>query len=122
MSMSDHIKQRVLQEFFANKVAFSWKTAKLESFVLPEWEKLAHISKIFYLFGVETSWHTVLICCTICDTEQPKEQLQKGDRGSNESTCNQSVFIFFSLSGSHVFVLFFHLLILFILHGLLRLI
>ena len=27
MSMSDHIKQRVLQEFFASKVSFSWKTA-----------------------------------------------------------------------------------------------
>ena len=38
MSMSDHIKQRVLREFFANKVSFSWKTAKLDSFVLPEWE------------------------------------------------------------------------------------
>ena len=38
MSMSDHIKQQVLQEFFAKKVSFSWKTAKLNSFVLPEWE------------------------------------------------------------------------------------
>ena len=38
MSMSDHIKQQVLQEFFAKKVSFSWKTAKLDSFVLPEWE------------------------------------------------------------------------------------
>ena len=38
MSMSDHIKQQVLQEFFAEKVSFSWKMAKLGSFVLPEWE------------------------------------------------------------------------------------
>ena len=38
MSMSGHIKQQVLQEFFARKVSFSWKTAKLDSFVLPEWE------------------------------------------------------------------------------------
>ena len=38
MSMSYHIKQQVLQEFFAKKVSFSWKTAKLDSFVLPEWE------------------------------------------------------------------------------------
>ena len=37
MSMSDHIKQQVLQEFFAKKFSFSWKTAKLHSFVLPEW-------------------------------------------------------------------------------------
>ena len=38
MSMSDHIKQQVLQEFFAIKVSFSWKTAKLDSFVLLERE------------------------------------------------------------------------------------
>ena len=38
MSMSDHIKQQVLQEFFAIKVSFSWKTAELDSFVLPAWE------------------------------------------------------------------------------------
>ena len=38
MSMSDHIKQQVSQEFFAKKVSFSKKTAKLDSFVLPEWE------------------------------------------------------------------------------------
>ena len=38
MSMSDHIKQQVLQEFFTEKVSFSWKTAKLDSFVLPECE------------------------------------------------------------------------------------
>ena len=36
MSMSDHIKQQVLQDFFAKKISFSWKTAKLDSFVLPE--------------------------------------------------------------------------------------
>ena len=38
MSMSDHIKQQVSQEFFAIKVSFSCKTTKLDSFVLPEWE------------------------------------------------------------------------------------
>ena len=38
MSMSDHIKQQVLKDFFARKVSFSWKTAKLDFFVLPEWE------------------------------------------------------------------------------------
>ena len=38
MSMSDHIKQQVLQEFFAKKVSFSQKTEKLDSFVLSEWE------------------------------------------------------------------------------------
>ena len=39
MSMSDHIKQQVVQEFFAKKVPFFWKTAKLDQFVLSEWEK-----------------------------------------------------------------------------------
>ena len=39
MSMSDNIKQQVVQEFFAKKVSFSWKTAKLDSFVLSELEK-----------------------------------------------------------------------------------
>ena len=39
MSMSDHIKQQVVQVFFAKKVSFSWKKAKLNSFVLWEWEK-----------------------------------------------------------------------------------
>ena len=47
MSMSDHIKQQVLQlEFFANKVSY-WKTAKLDSFVLPEWENHHTCRKYF---------------------------------------------------------------------------
>ena len=48
MSISDHIKQQVLQEFFAKKVSFSCKTAKLDSFVLPEWEN-QYTSKISYI-------------------------------------------------------------------------
>ena len=47
MSMSDHIKQWVLQEFFARKVSFSLKTAKLDSFVLPEWENQYTYRKYF---------------------------------------------------------------------------
>ena len=122
MSMSDHIKQQVLKGFFAKKVSFSWKTEKLDSFVLPEWENAAaHISKLSYLFGVEAAWHTVLICCTMCGTEQPKEQPQIGDRGSNPVAINQFL-IFFSRLGPHVLVLFLHLLIFFILRGLLHLI
>ena len=50
MNMSDHIKQQVLQDFFAKKVSFSWKTEILDSFVLPEWEN-QHIENI------------LLICC-----------------------------------------------------------
>ena len=47
MSMSDHIEQWVLQEFFANKVSFSRKMAKLDSFVLQEWENQHTYRKYF---------------------------------------------------------------------------
>ena len=47
MSMSDHIKQRVLQEFFANIVSFSWNMEKLDSFVLQEWENQCTYRKYF---------------------------------------------------------------------------
>ena len=77
-----------------------------------------HTSKISYPFGVEAAWHTVLICCTMCGTEQPKEQPQTGDRGSNPVAINQFL-TSFSLLGPQVLVLFFHLLIFFILRGLL---
>ena len=39
MSMSDHIEQQEVQEFFAKKVSVSWKTKELDSFVLSEWDK-----------------------------------------------------------------------------------
>ena len=57
----------------------------------------AHISKIFYLFAVEAAWHIVLICCTMCGTEQLKEQPQIGDRGSNPVAINQFLISFFSI-------------------------
>ena len=117
MSMSDHIKQQVLQEFFCQKVSFSWKTAKLELFALPEWENSSrHIENILPV----AVWHTVLICFTMCSTEQPKKQPQIGDRGSNPVAINQFLIYFFLLLGSHVLVLFSHLLIFFILRGLLH--
>ena len=47
MSMFDHTKQRVLQEFFANKVSFSWKTATQDSFVLPELDNQHTYRKYF---------------------------------------------------------------------------
>ena len=47
MSMADHIKQQVLQEFFAEKVSFSWKTTKLDSSVF----------NFFFLLGPD-----VLLC------------------------------------------------------------
>ena len=55
-------------------------------------------TEIFYLFAVEAAWHTVLICCTICGTEQSKEQPQIGDRGSNPVAINQFLIFFFSIS------------------------
>ena len=54
----------------------------------------AHILKISYLFGVEAAWHIVSICCTMCGTEQLKEQLQKGDRGLNPVAINQFLILF----------------------------
>ena len=57
----------------------------------------AHISKISYLIGVEAVWHTVLICCTMSGTEQPKEQPQIADRGSNPVPLNQFLIFFFSI-------------------------
>ena len=57
----------------------------------------------------------------MCRAEQPKKQPQVGgDRGSNPLAINQ--FLIFSLLGSHVLVLFFHLPIFFILYGLVDLI
>ena len=53
MRMSDHIKQQVLQFFLAKKVSFSWKTAKLDSFVLLEWENQHTYRK--YLPHLESS-------------------------------------------------------------------
>ena len=101
MSMSDHIKQQVLQEFFPKKVSFSWKTAKLDSFILLEWENQHTYRNCLYLFGVEAAWHTVLICCALCGIERPKEQPQIGDRGLNPVAINQ--FLIFFLNSVHMF-------------------
>ena len=63
MSMSDHIKQHVLQEFFALTLLENGKTG---FFCFTRVEEPAHISKISYPFGVEAAWHTLLICFTMC--------------------------------------------------------
>ena len=57
----------------------------------------------------------------MCGKEQPKEQPQVGDRGSNPVAINQFLISFYLL-GPHVHVLLFHLVIFFILRGLLYLI
>ena len=102
MSMSDHIMQQVLQEFFAKKVSFSRKTAKLDSFVLPEWKNQNTYRKYFtYLESRQRGTLFYLICCTMYATEQPKEQPQIGDRGSYPVAINQ--FLIFSLYWVHIF-------------------
>ena len=118
MSMSNHIKQQVLQEFFCQKGLLLLESGKTRFFCSA---RVGDISKISYPFGAEAAWHTVLICFTMCGTEQSKEQPQIGDRGSNSVPINQFL-ILFSLLGSHVLALSFHLLISFILRGLLHLI
>ena len=94
MSMSDHIKQQVLQKFFAKK---SHSPEKWQNWII--WftrvGEPAHISKI-----VEAAWHTVLICCTMSSTEQPKGQPQIGDRGSNPVAINQFLIFFFSIGST----------------------
>ena len=87
------VKQQVVQKFFARKVLFSWKTAKLDSF-LPRVGEAANISKICWRFRVEAAWHTVLSCCTMCGTEQPREQPEIGDRGYNPIAVNQFLVFF----------------------------
>ena len=62
MSMSDHIKQRVLQEFFARKRSHSPGKRQnwIGFFCFTRVGEPAHIPKIPYLFGVEAACHTVL--------------------------------------------------------------
>ena len=45
MSMSGHIKQHMAKEFFAEKVSFSWKTARLD-FLFYQSGEAATISRI----------------------------------------------------------------------------
>ena len=89
MSMSVHIKQQVLQKNFCQKGLILLENGKTGFFCFTKVREPAHISKISHLFGVEAAWHIVLICCTMCGTEQPKEQPQIGDRGSNPVAINQ---------------------------------
>ena len=102
MSMSDHIKQQVLQEFFCQKDHILQENGKTRFFCFTRAGEPAHISKISYLFGVEAALHIVLICCTICGTEQPKEQPQIVDM-----TEVRIQFFSSPLVGPHVLVLFF---------------
>ena len=88
---------------------------------IPWWAARLRMAHIWHNPPPPGTWHTVLICCTMYGTEQPKEQPQICDRGSNPVAINHFL-IFLFLLGLHVLVLFFHLLIFFILCGLLHLI
>ena len=48
--MSDHITKQVVQALFSKKGLVLLKTAKLDSFVLSDWEKQQNISKICHIF------------------------------------------------------------------------
>ena len=67
MSMSDHIKQKVLQEF-CQTVSFLWKMAKLDSFVLLEWEN-QHTYRNYLTYLESRQFGTLLIHCKMCGTK-----------------------------------------------------
>ena len=90
MSMSDHVKQQVVQEFFARKVSFSWKTAKLDSFVLPEGGTSTHIENILTIWNRGSVAHCFNLLYNV-----RYRTTQRTAPNRFESSCNQSVFIFF---------------------------
>ena len=103
MSMPDHIKQQSVQEFFAER---SHSPGKRQNWILlfyQSWRISKHIENISHTLN-RTAWHTVLDCCTMCAAEQPREQPQIDERGSNSVAVNQ--FLTFSLLGA----VFFHVL------------
>ena len=100
MSMSDHIKQQILQEFFAKKVSFSWKTAKLDSSVLPEWENQHTYQKFLPIWSRANVAHCFNLFHNV-RYRTTEEQPQIGDRGSYPVAINQ--FLIFFLYWVHVF-------------------
>ena len=96
MGMSDHDKQQVVQEFFVRKVTFCWKPGKRKNWILLFYKSKRsskHVENMStYSVRVEAAWHTILNCCIICSTEQPREQPQIGDRGSNPVAVSQLFF------------------------------
>ena len=106
MSMFDHIKQQALQELFCQKGLILLENGKTGFFCFTRVGEPAHISKLSYLFGVEAAWHSVLICRTMCVTEQPKEQPQTSDRGANPVAINQFSIFFSTVSTSSTRTLF----------------
>ena len=96
MSMSDHLKQQVLQEF-CQKGPIPLENSKTGFFCFTRVGKPAHISKLSHLFGVKAAWHTF----------NPLQNVQYKTlkTGSNSgqrfiSSCNQSVFNFFSIGSA----------------------
>ena len=70
--MSDHIKQQEVQEFFAKKVSFSWKTTELDSFVLSEWGNSKHMENMLLHLSLSSSAHSFKLLHNGC-TEKPRE-------------------------------------------------
>ena len=120
MSMPDHIKQQVLQEFFPKNVSFSWKTAKLDSFVLPEWENQHTYRKYLTYLGRGSVAHCFNLLHNVRYRTTKRTATNRCQRF--ESSCNQSVFNSFFSIGSTCSRSLFHLLIFLILRGLLHLI
>ena len=115
------LSNRFYKNFLPRKGIILLENGKTGFFCFTRVGEPALISKTSYLFGVEATWHTVLICCTMCGTGQPKEQPHIGDGDSNPLAINQVFFGFFSI-GSTCSRPLFNLLTFFILRGLLYLI
>ena len=93
MSMPDHIKLKVLPELFAKKVSFSWKTAKLDSFVLPEWRTRTHIENMLPIWSRGSVAHFFNLLHNV--RYRTTERTAPNRRQRFESSCNQLVFNFF---------------------------
>ena len=114
------LSNRFYKNFLPKKVSFSWKTEKLDSFVLPEWEnKRTHIENILLILSRGSVAHHFNLLHNV--RYRTTKRTAPNRRQWFKSSCNQSGFNFFSLLGPNVLVLFSHLLIFFILRGLLYL-
>ena len=119
--MSDHIEQQVLQEFFAKKGLILLEKGKTGFFWFTRvGETSTHIENILLIWSRGSVAHCFNLLCNV--RYRTTERTAPNRRQRFESSCNQSVFNFFSLLGPNVLALFFHLLIFFILRGLLYLI
>ena len=92
MSMSDHIKQQLVEEIFAKKVSFPGKR-QMWIFLFIRVGEAAHISKVCNIFRVEATWHTALNERTAPNRSQRFESRQR-----------QSISFIFFYSGPLFFI------------------